>query len=121
MAAQLTATKGLGRRGLSSCRVRATSSLPVPLSPVINTETLLGATRSIMAKVCCIFLEAPTIEPRNPVSRSLRRVTSSSRSVSRWRLALARTVFSRVGSNSGCGSAMATQACGTFPPANSLR
>ncbi|COX34552.1 Uncharacterised protein [Mycobacterium tuberculosis] len=30
-------------------------------------------------------------------------------------------VFSRVGSNSGCGSVMATQACGTFSPANSLR
>ena len=44
------------------------------------------------------FLELPTSEPRKPVSLNLRRVTSSSRSVSRWRLALARTVFSRVGS-----------------------
>ena len=30
-------------------------------------------------------------------------------------------VFSAVGSNSGCGSAIARQACGTLSPANSLR
>ena len=36
MAAQLTATKGRALRGLRSCSVRATSSLPVPLSPVIE-------------------------------------------------------------------------------------
>jgi len=35
-AAQLTATNGLGRRPPPSCSARATSSLPVPLSPVIT-------------------------------------------------------------------------------------
>src|ERR1700744_1868328 len=73
MAAQLTGTKGFGLRGLSSCRVRATTSFPVPLSPVMSTDTLLGATRSMSAKMSCIFLEEPTSEPRTPFSRSLRR------------------------------------------------
>ena len=41
-AAQLIATNGPCRRGLSACSVRATSSLPVPLSPVISTQALLG-------------------------------------------------------------------------------
>ncbi len=34
MAAQLMTTNGLSRRGLSACKARATSSLPVPVSPV---------------------------------------------------------------------------------------
>ena len=63
MAAQLTATNGSGFRVLSSCRVRATTSLPVPLSPVMRTDTLLGATRSMRAKMSCIFLEEPTSDP----------------------------------------------------------
>ena len=58
--------------------VRATISLPVPLAPVMSTEAVLGATISIRRKISCIFLEAPTRLPRDPESRSLRRVTSSS-------------------------------------------
>ncbi len=46
-AAQLMATKGPFRRRLRSCSARATSSLPVPLSPVISTELSVSATRSI--------------------------------------------------------------------------
>ena len=41
-AAQLMAMNGPCRRGLRACTVRATSSLPVPLSPVISTQALLG-------------------------------------------------------------------------------
>jgi hypothetical protein len=51
MAAQLTATKGRDLRGLRSWRVRATSSLPVPLSPVMRTETLEGAMRSMRERI----------------------------------------------------------------------
>ena len=40
------ATNGLFLRGLMSWMVRATNSFPVPLSPVINTEAVLGATIS---------------------------------------------------------------------------
>ena len=39
--------------------VRATSSLPVPLSPVISTEAVLGATSSIRRNTSCILLEEP--------------------------------------------------------------
>ena len=78
IAAQLMGTNGLPRRGLSSCTVRATSSLPVPLAPVINTDAVLGATISMSRKISCIFLEGPTRLPREPASRSLRRITSSS-------------------------------------------
>ncbi len=58
--------------------VRATSSLPVPLAPVISTDAVLGATISMSRKISCIFLDGPTSEPNEPASRSLRRVTSSS-------------------------------------------
>ena len=50
--------------------VRATNSLPVPLSPVMSTEAVLGATSSISRKTSCIALEAPTSEPSSPLSRS---------------------------------------------------
>jgi hypothetical protein len=36
-AAQLTATKGKARRGLASCIPCASTSLPVPLSPLTST------------------------------------------------------------------------------------
>ena len=45
-AAQLTATKAFAARGLRSCSARATSSLPVPLSPRMTTDASLGATAS---------------------------------------------------------------------------
>ena len=77
--------------------VRATSSLPVPLSPVISTEAVLGATSSIRWKISCILREEPTSEPSSPLSRSWRRVASSSRSVPRWRAAFCRMLRSRVG------------------------
>ena len=41
--AQLSGTNGLFLRGLLMCRALATSSLPVPLSPVIRTEAEVGA------------------------------------------------------------------------------
>ena len=78
--------------------LRATNSLPVPLSPVINTEAVEGATISTRRKISCMRLEEPTMAPRKPVSRSLRRVASSSISVPRWRAALAKMFFRRAGS-----------------------
>ena len=47
IAPQLTARNGWLRRRLRSCTVRATTSLPVPLSPVMNTVTAVPATRTI--------------------------------------------------------------------------
>ena len=48
MAAQLILTNGSSARGLCKCTLRATSSLPVPLSPLISTVAEVGATRSII-------------------------------------------------------------------------
>ena len=47
MAEQLTATKGPLFLGDNSWRLRATSSLPVPLSPEMSTGAEVGAARSI--------------------------------------------------------------------------
>ena len=54
MAAQLIATNRLPLRSLRAWMARATSSLPVPLSPSSSTETLLGATFSTMRHTFCI-------------------------------------------------------------------
>ena len=50
MAAQLTFTNGPSARGLRRWMARAMSSLPVPLSPVMSTDALVGATFSISWK-----------------------------------------------------------------------
>ena len=47
MAAQLTLTNGASLRGLRRWMARLTSSLPVPLSPVMSTLALVGATLSM--------------------------------------------------------------------------
>ena len=98
IAAQLTATNGRDLRGLKSWSVRATNSLPVPLSPVMSTGTFDGAICSINPKISRICGELPTSAPSTPDSRSRLRTTSSSIVVSRCRVALARMVFSRVAS-----------------------
>ena len=66
-AAQLMATNGPCRRGLSACMVRATSSLPVPLSPVISTQALLGPACCSSAKISCILGDVPTSSPSDPL------------------------------------------------------
>ena len=71
-------TNGLLRRGLRSWMVRATNSLPVPLSPVISTVAVLGATCSITRKISCICADAPTSRPSAPLSRKRRRSDSFS-------------------------------------------
>ena len=52
IAAQLTCTKRSRLRRLLRWMVRATSSLPTPLSPVISTVALVGAARPIAAIIC---------------------------------------------------------------------
>ena len=79
IAAQLTATKGPPFRGLNSCSVRAASSLPVPLSPVISTEAREGASWPTSDITSCIFFERPTRRPRMPASRRRRCAISMSR------------------------------------------
>ncbi len=53
-------------RSLLSCSPRATSSLPVPVSPVIKTPTSIGAIFFSNPKIWRIFKERPTISPKRP-------------------------------------------------------
>ena len=48
-----------------SCSALATSSLPVPLSPVMSTVDGVSATFSITAKIACISADWPT-RPKRP-------------------------------------------------------
>ena len=59
------------RRGLSGWSVRATISLPVPLSPVISTQALLGPACCSRAKISCIFGDVPTSSPKRPLVAEL--------------------------------------------------
>ena len=61
MAAQLTLTKGLSRRSLWSWQARATSSLPVPLSPRIRIRAPVGATRAICSLMALTASDSPII------------------------------------------------------------
>ena len=65
MAAQLTLTKGRVARGLLRWIARATSSLPVPDSPVTSTEARVGAARPIASCTDRIGGEEPTIVNRS--------------------------------------------------------
>ena len=69
IAAILIGTKGPARRDPRSCSARATSSLPVPLSPVISTVRSVLTTRAMALNISCIGRERPTRGPpsSNPV------------------------------------------------------
>ena len=73
-AAQLNATNGPVLRGPRWCTARATSSLPVPLSPVISTVASVSARRASIAYTSCITGLSPIMSTggrwRATVSRS---------------------------------------------------
>ena len=73
-AAQFTLISGLPARLLRRCTSRATSSLPVPLSPRMRTAASVGATRSIWRASASSAGPWPTSSPNAPA-----RVTSSRR------------------------------------------
>ncbi len=60
MAPQLMPTNGLLPRGPALWRARATTSLPVPLSPVMRTGTSVSFTRSMSAYTRRIASLVPT-------------------------------------------------------------
>ncbi len=62
MAPQLIATNGALARGDSWWSARATSSLPVPLSPAISTVASLSATLRIVVHIVRIAGLAPMID-----------------------------------------------------------
>ncbi len=53
----LTAMNGFWARSEAACSQRATTSLPVPCSPVISTLASDGATRSKIRRTCSIARE----------------------------------------------------------------
>ena len=59
-APQLIGTKGISARRLWSCSARATSSLPVPVSPRISTVESVGATLAIRRRTVAMPGESPT-------------------------------------------------------------
>jgi hypothetical protein len=80
IAAQFTATNGPARRELSPCKVCASSSFPVPLSPVISTVTSVAATFCSVRYNRCIASLLPRICPYRSRSTTSRRNRVFSRS-----------------------------------------
>jgi hypothetical protein len=77
IAAQFTVTSLAARRRLRSWIARATSSLPVPLSPVISTEASVSATRSTRSNTSRIAALSPISAPPRPTAtRARSRATS---------------------------------------------
>ena len=68
-AAQLTATKRWSRRGPAAWMARATSSLPVPVSPSMRTVVRELATRAISSSTLRIAALSPTISFGRSISR----------------------------------------------------
>ena len=60
---QLKVTKGPLGTGPKVCSARATSSLPVPDSPWINTDALYGPNRCTVFNTRRMFAERTTIPP----------------------------------------------------------
>ncbi len=65
-APQWIGTNGRSARPERSWIARATSSLPVPLSPSTSTEDTVGATRSTMRRTSFISWLRVTIPPKGP-------------------------------------------------------
>ena len=93
IAAQFTSTNGLLARGDSRWIARATSSLPVPFSPVMSTRASVGATFSMLLHHLPHGDARPTIswrrlDRRRAAARSppgARAAASALRSISRMR------------------------------------
>ncbi|MNH14425.1 hypothetical protein D3C79_740170 [compost metagenome] len=77
----LRAMKFLWARGLCLCRAWATSSLPVPLWPLISTEMLERESRPMARNTSCMAGASPMISGLLPGScwRALRLVRCSFR------------------------------------------
>ena len=78
IAAQLSLMNGPSARLEWSWIARATSSLPVPFSPVIRTRPVVGAVLAILSKIARIAPLAPIIA-NSARARSRRRAFSRAR------------------------------------------
>ena len=88
MAVQFTVTIFLSRRWLCWWMARATSSLPVPLGPVMSTVPMVGATWRMRSKMVRICGESPTSEAKPSRSASTWRRARFSRTMSSHFMAL---------------------------------
>ncbi len=79
---------GPSARGLAAWIAWATSSLPVPLSPVISTGTLRGATFPTVLKISSSALLEPT--SRSPPGETARPTARRSERTSSFRARVAR-------------------------------
>ena len=77
-AAQLTLTKGRSTRLESRCSARATSSLPVPLSPRTSTVMSVSATCSMISRTSRIFGSSPQSISSSASERTRPRSSSTS-------------------------------------------
>ena len=68
IAAVLMATNGPPMRGLCRCSARATSSLPVPDSPVMRTVTFDCESRPMARNTSCIAGAWPSISGVSPIA-----------------------------------------------------
>ncbi len=95
MAPQLRAMKGFSLRAESEWTARATTSLPVPLSPVSTTLALAGATFFTSSNTRCMAGPEPIMSvPGASAARRLRR-SCTSRIVSFFSSARSSTTRSR--------------------------
>ena len=97
MAALFTHTKRFAARPLWRWIAEATSSLPVPDSPVISTRASVGATRAIRARTSSMAGLTPTSGSAWPSASCRRRFSASVRDSS----SAARSVVSRPSGVSG--------------------
>src|SRR5216117_3360420 len=97
IAALFTHTNGFAARPLWRWMAEATSSLPVPDSPVIRTRASVGATRAISPRNWSIALLTPTSGSACPSASCSRRFSASVRDSS----SAARSVVSRPSGVSG--------------------
>ncbi len=91
MAAQFTSTNARLARGDSRCTARATSSLPVPFSPVISRRAGVGATFSIRSITCWMAKDDPTISWRCSTAALRARTSRSSTTCCRAFLSVSST------------------------------
>ncbi len=78
-----TTTSGLPARALDACSQRATSSLPVPCSPVTSTFASDGPTRSMSRSTGCIAALSAISSTLDDASRRSARFSLSRRCVRR--------------------------------------
>ena len=80
MAAQFTSMSGASARSDRRCSIRATTSLPLPFSPVISTRDVDGAALRICSSSFFMASLSPIISSSSAAER-LRRSRTCSRSL----------------------------------------